>query len=106
MLVTRQALRSTLLLEPLQGRLGQGIATPAGWHEKFWHHDPFAGGGYTALPKRAFVGTLPLQSTPIDKIHWAGSEYASDHPGYIDGAIESGTTAAEEVLATLLGNIP
>ncbi|WP_414458120.1 FAD-dependent oxidoreductase [Gordonia bronchialis] len=32
---------------------------------------------------------------------WAGTETASEHPGYIEGAIESGERAAREVVASL-----
>ncbi|ACY23422.1 monoamine oxidase B [Gordonia bronchialis DSM 43247] len=34
-------------------------------------------------------------------VFWAGTETASEHPGYIEGAIESGERAAREVVASL-----
>jgi len=37
----------------------------------------------------------------IGDIHWAGSETASDHPGYLDGAIEAGERATTEVIEAL-----
>jgi monoamine oxidase len=34
-------------------------------------------------------------------VHWAGTETASRWMGYMDGAVESGQRAANEVLAAL-----
>ncbi len=45
-------------------------------------------------------GIWPMASEPIGRVHRAGSETARDHPGYIDGAIESGRRAAAEVLVS------
>jgi monoamine oxidase len=38
---------------------------------------------------------------PIGRLHWAGSETATEWFGYMEGAIESGQRAAREVLARL-----
>jgi monoamine oxidase len=66
------------------------------------HLDEFAGGGYIALPNPGTTdGLVPMSSVPIGDIHWAGSETASDHPGYLDGAIEAGERAATEVIEAL-----
>lgn len=82
--------------------LGNGVLTPASWHEKSWHLDEHAGGGYLCLPELgAPVSDVPMASEPIGPIHWAGTETAADHPGYFDGAIESGQRAAREVINVL-----
>mgnify|MGYP002626379333 CR=1 FL=1 len=39
--------------------------------------------------------------TPCGRIHWAGTETATRWMGYIDGAVEAGERAAEEVAARL-----
>jgi monoamine oxidase len=36
---------------------------------------------------------------PVGRIHWAGTETAKVWNGYMDGAVESGQTAAKAVLA-------
>jgi monoamine oxidase len=36
--------------------------------------------------------------TPVGRIHWAGTETATEHHGLIDGAIRSGERAANEIL--------
>jgi len=75
---------------------------PADWHEKSWHLDPYAGGGYLALPEcGAGQDELPMAAEPVGHLHLAGSETATDHPGYLDGAIEAGERAASEVIAAL-----
>ncbi|MGA5536956.1 FAD-dependent oxidoreductase [Mycolicibacterium nivoides] len=55
-----------------------------------------------ALPiAGSLEGLLPLPSEPVGDIHWAGTETATDHPGYIEGAIESGVRVAHEVARAL-----
>ncbi|XP_031658098.1 amine oxidase [flavin-containing] B [Oncorhynchus kisutch] len=43
----------------------------------------------------------PSLCTPCGRIHWAGTETATQWCGYMDGAIQSGQRAALEVLARL-----
>lgn len=39
--------------------------------------------------------------TPVDRIHWAGTETSTFWNGYMDGAVRSGERAAKEVLSKL-----
>ncbi|GAA11299.1 flavin monoamine oxidase family protein [Gordonia alkanivorans] len=95
--------RRETVLGPLVSQLGAELLKPVSWHEKAWHLDDNVGGGYTALPEPGITDAgMPLAFTPVGGIHWAGSESAVDHPGYLDGAIESGTRVAREVLDVLL----
>jgi len=99
--LTPQA-RQRTLLQALATSLGPATLQPAGWHEKSWHLDEHALGGYVALPGLGSTDTMPpLPSEPVGRVHWAGAETASDHPGYLDGAIESGRRAAHEILQAL-----
>lgn len=94
--------RRTTILGPLAERFGADILTPAGWHDKLWHRDEHVAGGYTALPILGHdEGYFPHPSAPVGNLHWAGSETASEHAGYIEGAIESGERVAREVAAAL-----
>ncbi len=78
------------------------VLQPVSWHEKSWQTDEYVGGGYMALPiGGSLEGLLPLPSAPVGNIHWAGTETARDHPGYIEGAIESGLRVAQEVVQAL-----
>jgi monoamine oxidase len=36
---------------------------------------------------------------PAGRIHWAGSEYATEMHGLMEGAVRSGEHAAEQVLS-------
>ncbi|KAF0845316.1 flavin monoamine oxidase family protein [Nocardia caishijiensis] len=97
--------RRAAVLDPLVHHLGTEILEPRGWHEKAWHLDEHVGGGYSALPDiGADDGYFPFTSTPIGHLHWAGTETAREHAGYIEGAIESGERAAEEVWRRLTGS--
>ncbi|WP_067474879.1 flavin monoamine oxidase family protein [Actinomadura hibisca] len=94
--------RRQALLGPLVPHLGTGVLQPVSWHEKSWHLDEHVGGGYAALPlPGSGNGRLPVPSGPVGDIHWAGTETASEHAGYIEGAIEAGERAAREVIESL-----
>lgn len=94
--------RRRAILGPLAAHYGPPAATPVSWHEKAWHRDEHAGGGYIAVPLLGTTeGFPPMASPPFGHVHWAGSETARDHPGYLDGAIESGQRAAREVAEAL-----
>jgi monoamine oxidase len=94
--------RVRAVLAPLAAHVGAEVLHPASWHEKSWHRDEFVGGGYMALPEpTAAAAAYPMSATPVGHVHWAGTETAQDHPGYLDGAIESGHRVAREVAALL-----
>lgn len=94
--------RRATVLRPIAEHLGPEALEPASWHEKAWHLDEHVGGGYIALPDLGSGPRMwPTLTTPVGHIHWAGAETGDDHPGYLDGAIESGNRAALEVIEAL-----
>ncbi|MCE5289297.1 MAG: FAD-dependent oxidoreductase [Nocardiaceae bacterium] len=94
--------RQAVVLGPLASRLGSDIMRPASFHEKAWHLDEHAGGGYCTIPVPGMkVGYFPIECEPVGRLHWAGTETSSEHAGYIEGAIESGQRVAREVNAAL-----
>ncbi|ORW15474.1 amine oxidase [Mycolicibacter nonchromogenicus] len=96
--------RRHAVLGVLAAYLGPEVLDPASWHEKSWHLDEYVGGGYAALPRPGTTdGIAPIPCTPVGDIHWAGTETAHDHPGYLEGAIESGNRVAREVIEALSG---
>lgn len=96
------AARREAVLAPLVAHIGPEVLHPADWHEKSWHLDEFAGGGYVALPVPGTTeGFAPMPCAPVGDIHWGGAETAGGHPGYLDGAIEAGLRVAAEVIAAL-----
>ena len=98
------AARRSALLNRLARRLGPQVLEPVSWHEKSWHLDPFVGGGYIALPEPGTTdGFYPHASTSTGHIHWAGSETAAEHAGYLEVSIAAGERAAGEVVEALRG---
>lgn len=93
--------RRELLLGRLAEHLGPRIADPVDWHEKSWHTDDVVGGGYSAVPTVDGDVDLPLGVEAAGCVHFAATETAADHPGYIDGAIEAGERVAREVIDAL-----
>ena len=94
--------RRDIVLRPLVHHIGPEVLEPVSWHEKSWQLDEFVGGGYLALPEAGTTdGFLPVSSIPTGDIHWAGTETAEHHPGYLDGAVESGLRVAREVADVL-----
>ena len=95
------AARRRILLEDLVPHVGREVLNPVSWHEKSWHLDEDVGGGYMALTSAGSPYELPFPHAPIGHIHWAGTETAHDHPGYLDGAIEAGLRAVGEISRSL-----
>lgn len=96
--------RRNAVLAALVRYVGPAVLEPASWHEKLWHLDENVGGGYVALVEPGTSdGILPMAYTPVGDIHWAGTETARDHAGYLEGAIESGVRVAREVIEALTG---
>lgn len=94
--------RRDAVLRPLVPHVGEEVLDPAGFHEKSWHRDEHVGGGYLVLPEPGTVeGFYPMPHAPTGRLHWAGSETAEGHPGYLDGAVEAGERAAAEVIAAM-----
>ncbi|GJN70024.1 hypothetical protein PLICBS_004076 [Purpureocillium lilacinum] len=87
------------LLSRLVPHLGRRVLQPVDWHDKAWHLDEHCGGGYMAFPVTGSTeGILPMPHEPIGNLHWAGTETSTDHPGYIEGAIQSGERVAQEIV--------
>ncbi|WP_248490108.1 FAD-dependent oxidoreductase [Tsukamurella sp. PLM1] len=90
--------RRDLMLRRLAAHFGDRVLHPVSWHEKAWHHDPFVDGGYAVLPRMGTgEGFYPVEHTPTGDVHWAGSETAAEHAGYIEGAIESAHRVVAEI---------
>lgn len=91
--------RQRTVLEQLAQVFGMEALTPLSFHEKSWHQDEHVLGGYNALP---LVGAYEVMGTEgfksVDRIHWAGTEAATMHTGYMEGAVLAGESAASEVM--------
>jgi monoamine oxidase len=77
---------------------GPQAAEPTAFVEKNWLEDPWSRGCYVGVTS---PGTLTSFGAalrePCGRIHWAGTETATDWMGYIEGAIQSGDRVAREI---------
>jgi monoamine oxidase len=77
---------------------GPEAGRPVAFVEKNWLEDPWSRGCYVGVMG---PGTMtawgPALREPCGRIHWAGTETATEWMGYIEGAIQSGRRAADEV---------
>jgi monoamine oxidase len=94
--------RRAAVLDEFVRFFGPQAAKPIDFVEKNWNDDPWSGGCYVGV---AGPGTLTAFGealrTPCGRIHWAGTETATEWMGYLDGAIQSGQRVAEEVRTRL-----
>jgi monoamine oxidase len=67
----------------------------ADWHD--WANDPWSCGGWMSEPPGWTTGgVLDLLAQPHGRVLMAGADVASEHAGWIAGAIYSGHQAADE----------
>jgi monoamine oxidase len=98
-----QAERRKAVLECLERYFGSRARTQAtDYFDKSWAEDPWTRGCYVGyFPTGVLTGYRNAIRKPIGPIHWAGTETATEWSGYMDGAVQSGERAADEVLADL-----
>jgi monoamine oxidase len=90
--------RRAAVLAELAEHFGADAASPTGWIEHDWSTDPWSGGCVAGLPPGVLAAGAAWRA-PHGRIHLAGTESASEWPGYLEGAIEAGERAAAELLA-------
>ncbi|MEZ4337229.1 MAG: FAD-dependent oxidoreductase [Sandaracinaceae bacterium] len=83
--------------------LGPKAATPIAHVEKDWAREPWSRGCPVGLPGTGVLSTDGDGGlrAPHGPIHWAGTETAREHYGFIEGALEAAERAADEVLGAL-----
>src|SRR6185503_19495095 len=78
---------------------GPAAASPIAYIDRNWLADEWSAGCYVGL---APPGLLAEAATALrageGRLHFAGTETAVEHVGYLEGAIESGERTAREVL--------
>lgn len=81
---------------------GDRAREPERFVELDWAREEWSGGGPTCnMPPGTWTGFGKCLREPAGRVHWAGTETASEWSGYMDGAVRSGERAAREVLAAL-----
>lgn len=81
---------------------GPEAASPTSYLEKDWTAEEFTRGCYGAhFGPGVWTSFGDALRAPVGRLHWAGAEYAVEWSGYMEGAVRSGYSTADEVLATL-----
>jgi len=69
-----------------------------------WNEDPWARGGYAGyMPPGVMTTVGDTLQDPSGHIYWAGTETSVKWNGYIEGAIQSGLRAANQILEQQIG---
>lgn len=94
--------RRSQIVRAAVGCFGGQAANVTGYIDKDWSADPWSRGCPTGIAPPGVLTTHgPALRDPVGRVHWAGTESATEWTGYMDGAIQSGERAATEVLARL-----
>ena len=92
--------RKTAVLEAFATYFGPEARTPADYLEQDWAMEPWIRGGATmAFGPGVWTEYGAALRAPVDRIHWAGAETATQACGSMDGAISAAERAVQEVLA-------
>lgn len=99
--------RHDAILAALAEFLGPQALDPIGCREYNWTVEPHNGGCpavHVAPGVLAACGSA--MRAPCGRIHWAGTESATEWSGYLSGAIQAGDRASHEVADRLKGATP
>lgn len=92
--------RKHAVLEALSRLFGGEAMTPLAYRDQDWCTQPYTQGCYSGLFGRGVLSSSgPALREPVRAIHWAGTETASEHEGYMEGALQSAERVAREILA-------
>ena len=90
--------RRQLVIDCLVRLYGERAEHPDNYVEKVWAADEWARGCYGGyMPPGAWTSHGHALREAVGPIHWAGAETASEWAGYMEGAIQSGRRAADEI---------
>jgi monoamine oxidase len=78
---------------------GPRALSPGSYVDRLWSEERWSRGCYGAFcPPGLWTRHGQAMRTPVGPLHFAGTETATIWSGYIDGALQSGERAAEEIL--------
>lgn len=94
--------RQRAVLENFTTLYGPEAATPRRYLERIWSDDVWTRGCfYGVLGPGALSDYGEAIRRPFGRVHWAGTETATEWAASIEGAVRSGASAAREVLGLL-----
>ena len=92
--------RRRVVIDCFARLFGPRAARPDHYVEKIWADDEWSRGGpVCSMPCGGWTSYGAALREPVGRIHWAGAETATVWNGYMDGAVRSGETAAQAVIA-------
>ena len=99
-----RAERRRLVCDNLARYFGPTAADPTDYDDEVWGESRWTGGCYAAtLPPGVLSRYGDERAAPVGRVHWAGTETATEGYGYMEGAVASGERAGAEVLGRLAG---
>ncbi len=99
-----EAARRDAITTALARWFGEEARRPAHYVEQDWSTEAWTRGCPIGFPPPALLTAHGAAlRTPCGRVHWAGTETARRWMGFMDGALEAGERAADEVSATLPG---
>jgi len=94
-----EATRRQQAITDLVHYFGPEAANPIAYVEQDWTTEPWSRGCYVAHTAPGVITSFgDTLREPCGRIHWAGTETATEWCGYLDGALQSGIRAAREVI--------
>jgi len=94
--------RRAEVLDCLARYFGERARVPQEYVEISWVEEEYSRGCYAGfLPPGVLTAYGEALRAPIGRLHWAGTETATEWNGYMDGALQAGERAAQEALAAL-----
>lgn len=93
--------RRDAVLDAYADVFGSEALHPEHYCEKRWKTEPFHHGCEGGLAVGALTCARTLLKTPVGRVHWAGVETADEWMGFMNGAVQAGERAADEVVGGL-----
>jgi monoamine oxidase len=94
--------RRSAALGSLALYFGDQARNPRLFVDQVWATEPFTRGAYGSYnPTGVLTSFTDAANQRVGPLHFAGADYSAQWPGYMDGAIRSGESAASDALASL-----
>lgn len=93
--------RKAAFVADLVTLFGPDAATPTHYLEQSWIDEPWIAGCVGTRSPGVMTQYTDAVTTPVGRIHWAGTEAAPQFENYLEGAVLSAQRAADEVCAAL-----
>ena len=88
------------ILACLADYFGERAGRPRELLERSWADEEYSGGCFAGyFPPGVWTSFGQALREPIGRLHWAGTETATAWTAFMEGAVQSGQRAADEVLA-------